>query len=209
MPSTLFEALAVHKASSKPAIIIPGGPQLTYPQYFAAIRGLQLKLAQLGLPEHAAISIAIPNTIEFAVAFLGVALSSFIAAPLNSNYKKSEFAFYIEDLKSALLLVPKGSVEKNTPAVQAARDFNTAIAEIYWDNSINGLAFDLKDVGALKKPTTQQGLPAPPKPETVALVLHTSGTTGRPLRTGRAGRRCEHAHMLTCRSLGGTYFGSG
>lgn len=180
MPSTLFEALAVHKDSSKPAIIIPGGPQLTYPQYFAAIRGLQLKLAQLGLPEHAAISIAIPNTIEFAVAFLGVALSSFIAAPLNSNYKKSEFAFYIEDLKSALLLVPKGSVEKNTPAVQAARDFNTAIAEIYWDNSINGLAFDLKDVGALKKPTTQQGLPNPPKPETVALVLHTSGTTGRP-----------------------------
>ena len=75
MPSTLFEALAVRKDSSKPAIIIPGGPQLTYPQYFAAIRGLQLKLAQLGLPEHAAISIAIPNTIEFAVAFLGVALS--------------------------------------------------------------------------------------------------------------------------------------
>lgn len=178
--STLHEAISAHGSSSKKAVIIPNGPQLTYPQYLSAIQGLQTNLAQLDLPENAAISIALPNTIEFAVSFLGVALSSFIAAPLNSAYKKSEFAFYIDDLKSALLLVPAGAVAANSPAVQAARDFKAAIAEVSWDNSLNGLTFQLKDTGSLTQKSGKGAIPAPPKPDTVALVLHTSGTTGRP-----------------------------
>lgn len=177
--STLFDVLSAHKSSSKKAIIVPNGPQLTYPQYLSAIHGLQANLAELNLPTNAAISIAVPNTIEFAVSFLGVALSSFIAAPLNAAYKKSEFAFYIDDLKSALLLVPAGSVAANTPAVQAARDFKAAIAEIAWNDSSKSLDFDLKDFGSLRK-TGNRTIPLPPKPETVGLVLHTSGTTGRP-----------------------------
>lgn len=177
--STLYEAVAAHQNSSKKAVIVPNGPQLTYPQYLAAIQGLQANLAGLGLPENAAISIALPNTIEFAVSFLGVALSSYIAAPLNAAYKKSEFAFYIDDLKSKLLLVPAGAVAANTPAVQAARDFKAAVAEVSWDNSKNALDFQLKDNGSLKL-TGKTSIPGPPKPETTALVLHTSGTTGRP-----------------------------
>lgn len=180
MANTLHEALSVHASSQKKAIIIPGGPQLTYPQYFAAIQGLQKNLAQLNLAPNAAISLAIPNNVEFAVSFLAVALSSFLAAPLNANYKKSEFAFYIDDIKSALLLVPKGSVDKNTPAVQAAREFGTAIAEIAWNSAIGGLSFEIKDLGKLSKHSAVQGLPSPPHPSTPALVLHTSGTTGRP-----------------------------
>lgn len=177
--STLYESLAPHGSSSKKAVVVPNGPALTYPQYLAAIRGLQEDLAQLDLPFNAAVSIALPNSLEFAVAFLGVALSSFIAAPLNAAYKKSEFAFYIDDLKSKLLIVPPKSVENNTPAVQAAREFNAAIAEVVWDDRRGRLAFEIKDTGSLKKSAKAQ-VPAPPKPDTVALVLHTSGTTGRP-----------------------------
>lgn len=178
--STLYESLSAHSASSNKAIIVPNGPQLSYPQYLAAIAALQKDLALLNLPFNSAISIALPNTLEFAVSFLGVALSSFIAAPLNSAYKKSEFAFYIDDLKSKLLIVPPGSVDKNSPAVQAARDFNAAIAEVKWNAAKGKLDFDLKETGSLKTLTSTASVPAPPKPDTVALVLHTSGTTGRP-----------------------------
>lgn len=177
--STLYDALAKHAHSANLAVIVPGGPQLTYPQYLAAIKSLQSNLAQLDLPANAAVSIALPNTIEFAVAFMATAFSSFVAAPLNSAYKKAEFEFYIDDLKSALLLVPAGAVKANTPAVQAAREFKAAIAEVKWDNATNALAFDLKDSGSLRKKAAAT-VPPPPKPDTVALVLHTSGTTGRP-----------------------------
>ncbi|VVT48696.1 uncharacterized protein SAPINGB_P001906 [Magnusiomyces paraingens] len=185
--ATLYEAvtLAAKANPSKIAVTIPDGPQLSHSQYVQAIKDFQRELALLNIPQQAAISIAIPNNLEFAISFLGVAFSSYIAAPLNPAYKKSEFAFYIDDLKSALVLVPKDHVKNNSPAVQAARDFGAGIAEIYWDDSSRKLVLDLKETGSIIKVTpgaTVASTSVPPAPASshVALVLHTSGTTGRP-----------------------------
>lgn len=183
--STLYDAIVANKSSSSNAIIIPnGGPKLSYSQFLDSVADFQLDLSTLNIPRQAAISIAIPNSLEFSVAFLAVCFSSFVAAPLNPAYKKAEFLFYIEDINSALVLVPHGAYEKDSPAVQAAKQHGSAIAEFYWSTSQNKLVFDLKDggkfvnVNAIQK--TKKSIPAPPSPSDVALVLHTSGTTGRP-----------------------------
>jgi len=62
-------------------------------------------------------------------------------------YKQEEFEFYIDDLSSALALVPKGSFEQNGPAVKAARKYKAAIAECYWDGK--EVVLDVKDYGNL------------------------------------------------------------
>lgn len=182
--NTLYEAVTANKSSNKKAVIIPQGPQLTYPQFLDAIAKLQLELSALNIPRQAAISIAISNSLEFSVSFLAVAFSSFIAAPLNFAYKKSEFLFYIDDIDSALVLVPKGAYQANSPAVQAAKDHQSAIAEFYWCAKQNKLIFSLKEGGKFVNTKavayTSKSIPPPPKPTDVALVLHTSGTTGRP-----------------------------
>ncbi|KAB8283760.1 hypothetical protein BKA91DRAFT_136104 [Yarrowia lipolytica] len=159
-------------------IFIPGAQELTYSQFFDLIGDFQKQLAQVGLPPQSAVSIAIPNSLEFAVTFLAVTFSRYIAAPLNSAYKKSEFEFYIDDLKSKLVLVPKGAVAQNLASVQAARTFNAAIAEVYWDDQKKRIVMDIKE-GPTNPPVA---VPTPDEvsPEDVALVLHTSGTTGRP-----------------------------
>jgi acyl-CoA synthetase (AMP-forming)/AMP-acid ligase II len=161
------------------AIIIPSKPQaliVSYKQLSAEVLSFQKKLAELGVTPEAAVSIALPNTYEFIVAFLAAAWQRGIAAPLNAAYKQEEFEFYIDDLSSAVALVPKGSYAKDGAAVRAARKYKAAIAECYWNG--REVVLDVKEVGKLKGKGNQKVEKA--QPDDVALVLHTSGTTGRP-----------------------------
>ena len=171
-------ATSFSKDSSLTAIIVPSQSNpltVSYKQLTADILSFQSKLADLGIELGAAVSIALPNSYEFIVSFLAASYQRAIAAPLNSAYKQDEFEFYIDDLSSALALVPKGSFEKDGPAVRAARKYKAAIAECYWNGE--EVVLDVKEEGKLanKKSKISQ-----PEPDDVALVLHTSGTTGRP-----------------------------
>ncbi|KAF2399204.1 acetyl-CoA synthetase-like protein [Trichodelitschia bisporula] len=166
------------RQSDATAVIVPGASPLTlsFSQLTAEISSFQKKLAALGIGHGAAVSIALPNSYEFIISFLASAWQRAIAAPLNPAYKKSEFEFYIDDLSSALALVPQGAFAKDADAVRAARKYQAAIAECYWNGK--EVVLDLKDPGKLKGKGNLQVLQA--QPEDVALVLHTSGTTGRP-----------------------------
>jgi acyl-CoA synthetase (AMP-forming)/AMP-acid ligase II len=165
--------------SHSAAIIVPSKPNaltVSYNELSAEILSFQRKLAKLGVAPQAAVSIALPNTYEFIVAFLAASWQRGIAAPLNSAYKQEEFEFYIDDLSSAVALVPRGSFQQDGPAVRAARKYKAAIAECYWNG--REVVLDVKDEGKLRGKGNRQVEKA--QPDDIALVLHTSGTTGRP-----------------------------
>jgi acyl-CoA synthetase (AMP-forming)/AMP-acid ligase II len=115
---------------------------------------------------------------------------------LNPAYKQSEFEFYIDDLSSAIALVPKGAFAQDAAAVRAARKYNAAIAECYYNGT--EVVLDVKEPGKLG------GKSAPlesAQPDDVALVLHTSGTTGRPKAVP-----LTHRNLLrTMKNIQGTY----
>ena len=177
MAATLSSSFS--QSDPNTAIIIPSKPSaitVSYAQLTEEILSFQKKLAQLGITPQAAVSIALPNSYEFIIAFLAASWQRAIAAPLNSAYKQEEFEFYIDDLSSAVALVPKGSVQRNDPAVRAARKYQAAIAECYLDG--RHVVLDVKDAGKLAGKGNKAVERA--QPDDVALVLHTSGTTGRP-----------------------------
>ena len=157
----------------------------------------QKKLAQLGIKPQDAVSIALPNSYEFIVAFLAASWQRAIAAPLNSAYRQEEFEFYIDDLKSAVAIVPRGAFEQRGPAIRAAHKYNAAVAECYWNG--REVALDIKNTGKLSGMGNQAVQKA--RPEDIALVLHTSGTTGRP----KAVPLTHHNLTRTMRNIKATY----
>ena len=162
----------IPRAGQDTAIIVPGKPHaltISYQQLASHVASFQKKLASLGIAPQAAVSIALPNSYEFIVAFLAASWQRAIAAPLNPAYKQEEFEFYIDDLSSAVALVPRGSFEQNGPAVRAARKHQAAIAECYWDG--NEVVLDIKDRAKLSNKGGQAI--QNPQSDDIALVLHT------------------------------------
>lgn len=90
-PTTLGNTFS--KSSDATAIIVPSRPALvvSYQKLALDVEAFQLKLAQLGIGPQAAVSIALPNSYEFIVAFIAASWQRAIAAPLNPAYKQSEF----------------------------------------------------------------------------------------------------------------------
>lgn len=180
--------------ASTTAVIIPGKPKpltVSYEQLISHVSLFQNKLASLGITPQVAVSIALPNSYPFIVAFLAASWQRAIAAPLNPAYTQDEFEFYIDDLGSRLTLVPRDSFQQNGPAVRAARKYQAAVAECYWNG--NEVVLDVKDAGSLSGEGDQALQTV--RPDDIALVLHTSGTTGRP-KAVRSCRRYRHIVKL-------------
>jgi oxalate---CoA ligase len=131
--TTLLNALDTQ--SSSPALIIPNTPcSLSYTALTTQICALQATLATLGVAPSSAVTLSLPNTPEFAIAFLAIAAQRAIAVPLNQAYKQEEVEFYIDDIKAVLSLVPRGAVGKNEAAVRAARKFGVGVAEVWFQD---------------------------------------------------------------------------
>lgn len=103
-----------------------------------------------------------------------------IASPLNPAYTKDEFLFYLEDAKSTVMIVPPGSIKNNYAAVLAAKEQRGIIVvEVFWNgesivvNAPNTQTSSMPNLNA-------RSISFNPRPEDVTLLLHTSGTTGRP-----------------------------
>lgn len=158
------------QSGAAPAITVPDGPDATYAQFGERIERAAELLAGAGMQPGRAVSIALPNGLEFMVAFLAVARAGAIAAPLNPAYTADEFKFYMEDAEAQLVILPQG----DHPAREAAAELGVPTVDAALDDD-GGISLS-RNGDAL---TVRRDAPAP-SPDDVALFLHTSGTTSRP-----------------------------
>jgi len=149
------------------AITAPNRPSLNFQGLRAQIERTGAELAGLGLGAKDRVAIILPNGPEMAVSFVSVA-SYMSAAPLNPNYKKSEYLFYLEDLKPKLVIVAQAS---DNPVIEAATELGIRVVEARVDDDMAAGCFTLADAQAEISPAGA---------DNEALVLHTSGTTSRP-----------------------------
>ncbi len=170
MPVETLADLIPSADQSAPAVVIPqGGPKLSYGEFNSEVERVSGLLAAAGVEQGRAVSIVLPNGLDFMTLFMAVARTGAIAAPLNSAYTVDEFKFYMEDADAQLAIVPPGD--------HAGRDAAVALGIPVIDARLNGAELVLESGGA---ELTESKEVAPPKPGDVALFLHTSGTTSRP-----------------------------
>ena len=168
------------ESASKPSIIVPGEKSVTFSwfQLEHEAKLLQQKLAATSDFTQKTISMALPNSVEVVCLFLAITRQRGIAALLNPSNKEIEFDFYLEDMKSVMVIVPKGAYDANSDVVRAAKRHGSRIAECYWDGQTVVL-----DVIVQKERTNGQNrvaLNTEPLDTDIALLLHTGGTTRRP-----------------------------
>ena len=176
-PGTLLDLLE-SGAPSHPAIVAPGGPVVTYDSLRRQVRTLVGQLRAMGIDRGDRVAIVLPNSIETIVTFLAVAAAG-TAAPLNPAYKAAEFEFYMDDTKAKALITQDDGGEEARSAADAS------VMDIRAETDEEGRVSLSGPGGA----TLAAGLEtAPPEPDDVALVLHTSGTTSRPKRVPLAHR---------------------
>ena len=179
-----------NQPANKDSVVIPGGPTISYGELRDEVERVAEVLAAVIEPRQA-VSIVLPNSIEFMIAFLSVTRAGAIAAPLNSAYTVDEFKFFMEDADSRLVILPEGdhagrnaAEQLGVPTLDATLDGR---GKVHLSRNGSKLT-DRKDV-------------AGPSPHDVALFLHTSGTTSRP-----KGVPLTHANLLaSLRNIGDTY----
>ncbi|KAJ1736260.1 hypothetical protein LPJ61_000044 [Coemansia biformis] len=130
-------------------------------------------------PTGAVVSSLLPNGVVCLVVLLATTLQRSVAAPLNPAMKQGEIEFFLRDAGSKALVVPEGTDEQSE-GVRAARALDIPVWTAGW---VPDAGIRLAPLGGapVEPPAVRETKPAPQaQPDDVAILLHTSGTTGRP-----------------------------
>lgn len=188
--SSLSSIVESHPAKSA-AFIAPDGPVMGYGELREEIDRVAEILVGAGIERERAVSIILPNGLEFMTVFLAIARMGAIAAPLNPAYTVNEFHFFIEDADAQIAIV--GATDE--AGREAASKLGIPVLEASLDS--NGRTIISSNGHALTR-TKQADAPTS---DDVALFLHTSGTTSRP-----KGVPLTHGNLLaSLRNIGDTY----
>jgi long-chain acyl-CoA synthetase len=158
------------------AAIRLGQSVLSYAELDDRSARLAALLAEQGIGPGDRVGVMLPNVPDFPIAYYGVLRAGAVVVPMNVLLKRREIAFYLEDSGAGLLLAWHGFAEEAREGAAAAG------AELL---EVEPAAFAA--TLAEREPTT--GLAETAEDDT-AVILYTSGTTGKP-----KGAELTHANL--------------
>jgi long-chain acyl-CoA synthetase len=155
--------------------------QITYAEFDSAAARVATLLERAGVEPGDRVGVMLPNTPAFAIAFYGIMYRGAVAVPMNPLLKSREVAFYLSNSGAKALFAAPAFGDQ---AIAGAAEVGAQC----WVVDDAGLAELIADLPAQDAPV-QRG------DDDVAVILHTSGTTGKPkgamLTHGNLGRNCE------------------
>jgi long-chain acyl-CoA synthetase len=156
---------SAERTPDAPAVRL-GETSLTFAELDDRSARLATLLRERGVEQGDRIGVMLPNVLEFPIAYYGVLRAGAIVVPMNVLLKRREIAFYLEDSGARLLLAWQGFAEE---ARAGAADAGAELIEVEPASFAEALAereptFGLADTAG----------------DDTAVILYTSGTTGKP-----------------------------
>lgn len=164
---------SARSSPSRPAALFAQG-QLTYGQLDAASDRLAASLAASGIRPGDPVALQLPNIPQFLISYFGILKAGAIAVPLNVMLKAPEVAFHLGDSRARLLITWEGILAEAVKGAHAA-----GLDQIYavGHAADQGDAAPFERLLAVEAPRYEMAMR---DPQDTAVIVYTSGTTGRP-----------------------------
>ena len=163
---------SIRRFETAPAILAPDRKPLSYGRLCNHIEYVVSFLHELGIGRNDRIGIVLPDGPEMTTAFLSViACTTFV--PLNPAYREQEFDISFSEMKIKSVILEAG---KDSPARLVAGKKNIPIIELIPHADDESGLFHLESHETVETHAEKSDFA---KPDDIALLLQTSGTTSR------------------------------
>jgi long-chain acyl-CoA synthetase len=152
---------------------------VTYAELDRAARGVAAALRERGLVPGDTVALMIPNVPEFSMAYFGILYAGCTVVPLNVLLSGPEVTYHLQDSGSRLLIAHPFFAD---PATKGAEGAGVDVVWAGGDGTPNlQVLIEGEPIAALH----------PTAPNDTAVILYTSGTTGKP-----KGAELTHSNLL-------------
>ena len=142
---------------------------IPYAELERAVRGVATRLRERGVAPGDRVALLVPNVPEFTIAYFGILYAGATVVPINVLAAAPEVTYFLEDTQARLLIVhPLFEQVGRAGAAALGTEVVLATSEPGPD-TLGGFAA-----------ADPIGSPHPTSPQDTAVILYTSGTTGKP-----------------------------
>ena len=179
----------------KRTAILANGDSWTYEQLYRAAGRLAKGLAAAGIAPGDRVILVCPNRIEFVIAFFGILKTGAVAVPVSILWKRRELAFVMQDTQAKGVVCFEGSAALPIGQEGRAAFEETDSCSHFWLVAVDSERETIDGAPTLQSliNQAQDSLPTVmTSPEDIAVILYTSGTTGKP-----KGAALTHQNIFT------------
>lgn len=158
----------------KRVAIVFGAKKVTYHQLREITKKVAQALYRLGIREKDKVGLWLHNCPEFVYAYFAILRLNAIVVPINSMFKREEAKFVIEDSGAKILVCSIDKLDESEVILSRLETLRYLVCVSSCDKT-NILSFSefIQEGSPLKERFSIE-------PDSVAEILYTSGTTGRP-----------------------------
>lgn len=169
MPNPLFDALlAPHRDSAKILVIRPDGLSLSYGSFFEAVARTAAVLRNCGLGPGDRLALQVEKSVEALEIYGACLMTGVIFLPLNAAYTADEIQYFLADAEPGFLICDPDRMAELAPVAERQ---GTQLLSLSRDGT--GSFADLVGIA------TPEYRPLARAADDIAVLLYTSGTTGR------------------------------
>jgi long-chain acyl-CoA synthetase len=176
-PETLPELLESRAAAAPDKLFLfseADGRRFTFAEFDRAVNRTARLLATHGVTKGNVVSLLMPNSAEYIIAYFACWKLSAIAGPINSLLKAQEISFVISDSETKTLLAHPDFL----PTIDSIRGDLPGLQEVILFDDEAKATKRLTDDSS---PATSTKLSLPENDlDTESIIIYTSGTTGKP-----------------------------